>query len=105
MRLERVGDKVSLWAIVFIAGYITCASVNHLSFMPWLWSQQKELVVAKKVVIPKLASEAGCEHQRANAATIVAKEVIVSAKANSSAGLTTDAIPQDCVHEKLPKLK
>lgn len=92
MLTEKVGDNVSWIGMAFIVGYITCAAMNHTAVIPWLWQQRAVAVQDQKVLIPKLAAEANCEHKRADTA---------SALAVQPEQVDPSELPQDCPHVSL----
>lgn len=79
--LEARLDRISLWGAIFVAGYVTCAGVNHVKD---LWSQHGQLQMMKTQVVPKLAAEVNCQKKRADINAVVAKQAIKGALADDA---------------------
>lgn len=100
MMLVQAGDKLSLLGVAFVVGYITCASVNQVQS---LWSQHGQLVQVRQTVIPKLKAQIHCEDARADKASSIARQAIVSANSDSIPVPDAAAIPSDCPHPIIKK--
>ena len=72
MLLEQKVDRLSIYGMVFVAGLITQAAIDHNALLPWLWGQRAQLVKVQTVDIPKIQSVAGCEEWRAKFAAALA---------------------------------
>lgn len=93
--LEQKADKLSLYFAVFLAGYVTCAEVNHVKD---LWSQHGELQVVQQKVIPQLKAKVNCEHHVAVHNGTIAKEAIKGALNDNAPVPSPNDVENDSCH-------
>lgn len=78
---------VSTLAIAFVSGWLCSSGYYNITH---LWQQKNQLVVVQHTVVPKLVTQAKCEHARAD---VIGKKAVAGDIADP-----TDLPPDNCPH-------